>query len=101
MRKAISKEDILKLYKTEITIRLVDIRSATEYLKSHIPNAINIPVEELQNSTKLFANADTIVCICNHGKERSQQAAEILYSAGFENTYYLTGGVATWLNEHS
>jgi 3-mercaptopyruvate sulfurtransferase SseA len=55
----------------------------------------------LRNSTKLFAGTDTIICICNHGKERSQKAAEMLYAAGFENTYYLTGGVAGWINENT
>ncbi|MBV9961798.1 MAG: chromate efflux transporter [Parafilimonas sp.] len=40
-----------------------------------------------------------IVCICNHGKERSQKAAALLSDNGFINTYYLLGGVTGWLAE--
>ena len=96
MHKAITKEELLELSNKQTTVKLVDIRSATEYLKNHIAESINIPAEELQNSTKLFAGTDTIICICNHGKERSQKAAETLYNLGFTHTFYLEGGTAGW-----
>ena len=59
----------------------------------------NIPAEELSNHLSSLEKNDTIICVCNHGKERSQQAAEMLYASGFENTFYLTGGTAAWLDE--
>jgi rhodanese-related sulfurtransferase len=37
MHKAITKEELLELSNKQTTVKLVDIRSATEYLKSHIP----------------------------------------------------------------
>src|SRR4051812_29520790 len=101
MRKAITKEALAKLQKENTVIRLIDIRSTTEYNKKHIPAATNIPAEELEVNTGSFSNKDIIVCICNHGKERSQLAAEKLYTSGFQNTYYLTGGTAAWFNEQA
>ena len=69
-------------------------------MKTNIyPVAINIPAEELINQLSSFKKEDIIVCVCNHGKERSQQAAEMLHASGFGNTFYLTGGTAAWFAE--
>jgi rhodanese-related sulfurtransferase len=96
MQKAITKKQIEELKNKQVTLKLVDIRSPLEYEKLHIPGVINIPSEQLYNELSEFAKDDTIVCICNHGKERSQQAAEMLYNTGFEKTFYLVGGTAGW-----
>jgi chromate transporter len=101
MRKAVTKAQVAEFNNKNAVVKLVDIRSAAEYAKLHVPDAINIPVEELKAQQQSFSKDDVIVCICNHGKERSQQAAELLYNSGFENTYYLTGGTASWFDEQS
>jgi hydroxyacylglutathione hydrolase len=98
MRKPITKNEIEELQQN-IPVKFIDIRSVQEYEKQHAPVAINIPAEELNNHLSSFKKEDTIICICNHGKERSQQAAEMLYTSGFENTFYLTGGTAAWFAE--
>ena len=80
-------------------LKLIDIRSAEEYSKLHIPVAENIPVEMLTEKSSSFNSADTIVCVCNKGHERSQSAAAFLVSNGFENTFYLEGGTLGWFDE--
>ena len=92
MRKPITKEQL----NTLSNVRLIDIRSKQEYEKQHIPIAINIPAEDLPIASEQFSKTDTLVCVCNHGKERSQAAAEYLYDRGFENTFYLEGGTSGW-----
>lgn len=99
MRNAITKKEIAELQNKKLVVKLVDIRSADEYQKHHVPDAINIPSEQLQNKLDCFSKNDVVVCICNHGKERSQQAAELLYNSGFTNTHYLTGGTNAWYEE--
>ena len=101
MRKAITRARLAEFNNRNAAVKLVDIRSAAEYDKLHVPDAINIPVEELETKQQSFSKDDVIVCICNHGKERSQQAAELLYNSGFKNTYYLTGGTALWFDEQN
>ena len=98
MRKPITKEQLKVLAET-IPVHLVDIRSKQEYESQHIPVAIHIPAEELSSVSKMFCKTDTLVCICNHGKERSQSAAENLYNQGFENVFYLEGGVGKWFTD--
>src|ERR1700759_5663033 len=101
MRKPISKTEISNNQNKNIAVKLVDIRSADEYKKNHVPDAINIPAEHLESNMDCFSKDEVIVCICNHGKERSQQAAERLYNSGFQNTYYLTGGNTAWFEDVS
>ena len=94
MTNAITKEQVKEM--SGGNLRLVDIRTAEEYEKMHIPDAINIPAENLANELETFKPGDTIVCVCNYGKERAQKAAEIIYNAGFKNTFYLQGGTFGW-----
>src|SRR5690349_23526035 len=99
MRRPITKREVEQLQQQNIIVRMVDIRTRQEYEKLHIPEAANIPSEELINNVSSFSKTDTIVCVCNHGKERSQHAAETLSTFGFTNTFYLDGGTAGWLSE--
>ena len=94
MAKAISKQQVQEMQ--EDKIRMIDIRTVEEYEKLHIPDVINIPSENLAKELLTFNEGDTVVCICNHGKERSQEAAEFLYNAGFKNAFYLQGGTSGW-----
>ena len=96
MPRQITKEEIESLLKKNKTVRLTDVRSKEEYDKAHIPEADNIPISNLEAN---FSKEDIIVCICNHGNQRSQQAATFLNEKGFENAYYLEGGNAGWPGE--
>lgn len=99
MKQPITKQKIEEIYGESRTVKLVDIRSAAEFEKMHVPGAVNIPAETLENSLSQFAAGDTIICICNKGHERSQSAAEFLFNNGFENTFYLEGGTIGWFAE--
>jgi rhodanese-related sulfurtransferase len=96
MANPISKDEVQQKQSEKKIVKLVDIRTAAEYEKQHVTGSIHIPTEQLSNAFSSFDKNDTIVCICNYGKERGQQAAELLHNAGFENTYYLKGGAAEW-----
>lgn len=94
MANAITKEQVQVI--SNGRVKMVDIRSKDEYEKLHIEGAINIPAENLAKELEAFNPNDTIVCICNYGKERGQQAADVIYNAGFKNTFYLQGGTMGW-----
>ncbi len=99
MRKPVSKKELVEFSDKKMVVKLIDIRSADEYNRRHIPGAVNFPAEQLENNLDCFAKDDVLVCICNHGKERSQQAAEYLFNSGFANTHYLAGGISAWYEE--
>ncbi len=94
MPKAISKERVQKMLSDGI--KIIDIRTTEEYEKLHIPEVMHIPFENFGKELPIFDEEDVLVCVCNHGKERSQEAAEFLLNAGFKNTFYLQGGTSGW-----
>ncbi|MFT3904078.1 MAG: rhodanese-like domain-containing protein [Niabella sp.] len=77
---------------------LLDVRSPTEFAKSHLANAVNVNV---MDSTKNFteevsklSNDKTIYLYCQSGK-RSARAAALLNKAGY-NTVEINGGLLNW-----
>ena len=94
MAKSITKQPVKEM--PPVQVRMIDIRSNEEYENLHIPGAINIPTDNLAAEITTFNKEDTIVCICNYGKERSQQAARLLDDAGFNHAFYLQGGTMGW-----
>ena len=93
MAKAITKQQVQEMHPGKV--KMIDIRSKAEYEKLHIPEAINILAEDLAKNLT-FNEDDTLVCVCTYGKERGQQAAELLTNAGCKNAFYLEGGTMGW-----
>ena len=65
---------------------IIDVRSSEEYKAGHIPNAININVDELEgrlNEIEDYKNKP-IITYCNSGK-KSGKAAEILVNNEFQD----------------
>ena len=80
-------------------LKVMDIRTAAEFNNLHIPVAENFDAADLGSKLSSFSKDDTIVCVCNKGHERSQSAAAFLYNSGFENTFYLEGGILGWFEQ--
>ena len=73
---------------------LLDVRTEAEYNTSRIPNAINIPLNDLDSQIeKLLPYKDEKVIIyCRSGK-RSIYAAHLLEEYGFKHLYNLDKGI--------
>lgn len=99
MQQLITKQQIEELQQQNNTIKLIDIRTPAEYEKMHVPGALNMPAETIAENITKFAENDTIVCICNKGQERSQNAAETIAAMGFAKVFYLKDGTVGWLAE--
>ena len=99
MQQPISKQQIEELQGQSTTVKLIDIRTPGEYEKRHVPGALNVPAETIGENITKFALDDTIVCICNKGQERSQNAAEAIAGMGFANVFYLEDGTLGWLGD--
>lgn len=75
--------------------RLVDVRSTAEYAASHLPGAINVPVDVLPSRlAELEPRADPVVVYCASGN-RSSRAKAALVDAGFESVFDL-GAMSNW-----
>lgn len=71
-------------------IIILDVRQNTDYQQDHLPNAINIPVQQL--AEKAYAAIPdihaTIFVYCSTGRN-SKTAQSILKHKGYQNVYNL------------
>lgn len=77
-------------------IIIVDVRSPEEFLEKHIPDAINIPLDELTSCSLGLPRQALIITVCAKGGGRSQQAATLLTQRGFISAGFLCGGTYGW-----
>ncbi|PZG41109.1 rhodanese-like domain-containing protein [Listeria ivanovii] len=78
---------------------ILDVRDAAEFAEGHIPNAINIPINELPEKFKGLDREQAYTIICYAGG-RSERASQFLAAEGFEVTNVM-GGMGAWHGETS
>lgn len=75
---------------------ILDVRSPQEYAAGHIPNAINIPYDEMGDRlNELPAGRSPIVVYCERGV-RARVAEQVLAEQGFATTFHLEGHMQRW-----
>ena len=76
---------------------VVDLSSTAEFEKGHIPGSKNVQPSQFDPENKQLANAKAlpVVAVCRTG-QASAAAAKRLKQAGFEQVYWLDGGIAAW-----
>jgi len=82
-------------------IRLIDVRTPSEFESAHIPSAYNVPVDVLpEHAPEIAADTTTnYVLICQSGA-RARKAEEALRSSGMTRLHVLDGGMNAWLAAH-
>ena len=74
---------------------LIDVRREDEYKNGKIPNAINLPVDELRNRFSEIPTNKHIYIYCEAGL-RGYLAQRILLQNGFKQVKNLSGGYQLW-----
>jgi rhodanese-related sulfurtransferase len=95
--KNVSTDDAKKLIEDNEVI-VLDVRTSEEFQGGHIPNAILIPLQELENRLTELDKEKSYLVVCRSGN-RSTQASEILSNNGFSTIYNMTGGMNNWAFE--
>ncbi len=78
---------------------LLDVRDASEFAGAlgHIPDALNIPLNELeQHLDQLRATADRKITVVCRTDKRSAVARTTLRAANFDDVTVLRGGMERW-----
>ncbi|CAI5673184.1 thiosulfate:glutathione sulfurtransferase isoform X1 [Oreochromis niloticus] len=102
----------LKTMLASHNIQLFDVRNPDEYQAGHIPQAVNVPLdnleESLQLSPELFEQRfevkaptkadDNIVFHCKSGS-RSIRALGIAHQLGFSKARHFKGGYSEWVDQ--
>lgn len=74
---------------------LLDVRQDWETRLCRLPNAVHIPIEEIEFRTDELDPAADIVVYCHQGV-RSAAVAEFLRQQGFGRVRNLAGGLDAW-----
>jgi rhodanese-related sulfurtransferase len=74
---------------------LLDVRQDWETKLCRLPNAVHIPIEEIELRVEELNPNDEIVVYCHQGV-RSAAVAEYLRGLGFTNVQNLMGGLDYW-----
>ena len=80
------------------SLQIIDVRSADEFDKFSLPNAINIPLSDILSSDwEAYINQDVKLNVFySNGNTSANQAWMITRQLGFENNYVLQGGLNYW-----
>lgn len=70
---------------------IIDVRSGEAFQKGHIPMAINVPMQELQNGRTNFPRGRTLIFYCESGAT-SMVAARMMAERGYR-TFNAVGGI--------
>jgi len=75
----------------------LDIRDTADYSTGHIPDAVHVPLKQLnERASELEKFRERpIIAYCRSGNQ-SNSAGSLLKKAGFENVYNLSGGITAW-----
>jgi len=87
--------ELAGLMKEGRKVQLIDTRTASQYRKSHISGAGNIPHEKLRESVESLDSQAITVTYCNKGVT-GNAAQNILLNRGFHEVYNLSGGNNTY-----
>ena len=90
----ITTEEVYKLIDDMETV-IVDVRESYEYNYSHIKNAINVPLSDIESFDNLGFNKDKkIIVYCQSGR-RSEMALKELNTLGYTNVFDMSG-INSW-----
>lgn len=77
---------------------LLDVRSVDEYRYGHIPQSINIDVDDISTADKIIDDKDTPIFVYCLSGGRSSIAVRTLKNMGYQNVNNI-GGISTYDGE--
>ncbi len=95
----ISQEEAMEMMKRDDGHIIVDVRRQDEFDTGHIPGAICIPNESIDDQMpEELPDRDQIILVYCRSGNRSKQASTKLFRMGYSNVYEF-GGINTWPGE--
>ncbi len=92
----IKPEDAKERLENEKGIILLDVRTLEEYIETHIPGSILIPVEEIKSkASEILKDKNAAIFVYCRSGRRSVTASRELIEMGYTKVYNL-GGIIDW-----
>ena len=93
-----TNEELETRLKSNDHIVVLDVREAAEYAFDHIPNALSIPLGELEERLGELNKEEEVFVVCRTGN-RSDLAAQKLAESGFTKVINVIPGMSQWSGE--
>ncbi|MBS1717345.1 MAG: rhodanese-like domain-containing protein [Armatimonadetes bacterium] len=93
MKRDIEPKELQRRLASGEHLRIIDVRTPSEFAAGHIPGALNIPLSEMKDEIPGLAAGDQVVFVCRSGK-RSVAACQKL--ANQPDVLNLAGGTMAW-----
>lgn len=84
----------IRLYACKQDVYIIDLRDREDYEKGHIPNAINIPYEELEKHKVNLPKNGRYILYCEHGNLSLLAARDMLKEGYHIKSAY--GGICAY-----
>ncbi len=88
--------ELHELVREHRPLQIIDVRQPVEYLRGHVPGALNVPISTLEAHLPNLEPQLPVVLICSSGY-RSMAAASLLARKGFHHLYSVAGGMSAWI----
>jgi rhodanese-related sulfurtransferase len=92
----ISPIELQNLLVTHADLPLLDVRTPVEFSEVHVPQARNVPLDELRPGTLQLQKDQPVYLLCRTDN-RATKAAEKFAKEGFAHPIILEGGTQAWI----
>ena len=92
----ISPVELQKILAAQPSSAVIDVRTPIEFAEVHVPQAQNIPLDELKPSSLQLRKDQPVYLLCRSG-QRATKAAEKFSREGFSQSIIVEGGTLAWI----
>ncbi len=89
------------MHNPQVYLRVLDIRSESDFNLFHLEDARHVSLEQLRSphfpATQGVLHANTVTVVTGNGEEQATEAYRLLRGHGTINAYVLEGGINRWL----
>lgn len=93
--RSIAPDTLRELLASGEKVTLIDVRTPAEYRAVHVPQAQNVPLDQLSSQAIPAGTDETVYVICQSGG-RSMKACQALLAEGRTQVVNVTGGTGAW-----
>jgi len=93
----ISPIELQNLLAAQPGLPLLDVRSPVEFAEVHVPQARNVPLDDLQPDQLQFQKDQPVYLLCRSG-QRAAKAADKFARQGYSQPVVVAGGTLAWID---
>ena len=95
--KTISPIELQKILAAQPSAAVIDVRTPVEFGEVHVPQARNVPLDELKPGALGLTKDEPVYLLCRSG-QRATKAAEKFAKEGFTQPIVIEGGTLAWID---